>query len=1197
LDNAILSIDVNFDTSVIDFFNVSENLTLMGKSILTVKNFGSLDNLRLKMPFLNAQTIDDSAGSIVAEPTYTITRKGNILFLAIANTYGPWNLFVESYQDNEDSLNLTLPENIEAGRETKYAPLAFGQTMADNFIISGGAAERWANASNKADLSFVFENKQSITFSNIGLLNFRSSDNKGAAIKAQSSNIFFTGAIRLQSSPQSISDVDIDENSQIIFDNVDFVNGIRVSGEGQTIKTGGGAANFSGQASVIDGSFQVLGGTVNFNSAAKIKTLSIENAAVNFKSAVSSVASISLVENTVVSLINGNALGRLYSSATFNVPANNTLGFDVDFSNGQADRIVVYGLFEQTYTSFLINPVRKGNEIAILVHSKNIIDNNPTIYVTTDDYDIYGGGYFIFIRPNNAAYQSDIVNASNWQEFVNEYKYAPQVSNDWIKLSTNLNAAAGDQDIEDTKALVNFNIDGRHYTLNANAFALGFVFEKKNITFKDIGFKNFVGAVIEVSNESQITFAGDINFNFNAQTVSDVNLLDENSQVVFNDVNFVNGIRVLGAGQTIKTGAGAANFSGAKTVINGGLEVLGGEAVFNSAVVLERVNVDNAEVVFKSAYSSAAIIDASNDSTISLKNDLADSRLFVNELSLRGNLVLDVNFDRGFSDKIYTSSITIFSGSNLIINRSFSYELIVNEVPIIFADNFFGFNQRGSFTNSAANIFNYDTSLYSLRFDEGQKTLYIKNILPADQNSARTKNQKAVEDIVNANGYLKYPAVKMSPNKKRLGYDSLSGVFYANIFSAMLYENNENVFMQSKQAPNQTFWFNVDFSGLGFHNADQTIGDFKGEGFEIILGRDLRANDLTRLGVFIAADEKKFSQAQNKAKLQAIRGGLYGDLNFKGFNAKGVVSAAYGGGRVEREVYFDNIYNPKSNISMFSFSGAVDLDYMFLLQNKNGLRRFAGPFFEYELNQLSIFKSKESGGSTSNLYFDNQFAFRNAIKGGLEFRQQKNSFEFFVRAFAGQNLNGRQEFDMQILDLRHSFEVESDDENLLFYGGQAGMNLTIAQFMAVGAQGSMQANENFQGYNVGLNMSFKFTLGASTGGAAAPLRQRARRAPRSMIPTLEFVNGSNELTSRSRNELIRFAQNLEEDFPDFRRLTIFATVNNSNDDESVRANDITLERVEVIKRILLENRIPSRKIWDAARRITTRNRITLRVER
>ncbi|MDR2708553.1 MAG: hypothetical protein LBC07_01060 [Elusimicrobiota bacterium] len=72
---------------------------------------------------------------------------------------------------------------------------------------------------------------------------------------------------------------------------------------------------------------------------------------------------------------------------------------------------------------------------------------------------------------------------------------------------------------------------------------------------------------------------------------------------------------------------------------------------------------------------------------------------------------------------------------------------------------------------------------------------------------------------------------------------------------------------------------------------------------------------------------------------------------------------------------------------------------------------------------------------------------------------------------------------------------------------------------------------------------------------------------------------------------------MEEDFPNFRRLTIFATVNNSNDDESVRANDITLERVEVIKRILLENRIPSRKIWDAARRIATRNRITLRVER
>ncbi|MDR2709709.1 MAG: autotransporter domain-containing protein, partial [Elusimicrobiota bacterium] len=626
------------------------------------------------------------------------------------------------------------------------------------------------------------------------------------------------------------------------------------------------------------------------------------------------------------------------------------------------------------------------------------------------------------------------------------------------------------------------------------------------------------------------------------------------------------------------------------TIFYGDLAVLGGQVIFNSDVKLETLALNNATVNFKSAYSSANIVYAANNAAISLANNYLPNALFAEEISLNADLILDVNFNSASSDKIYASSITIFTGRKLIINAPFYDELIVKKIPIIFSEDYFAFNQNGNSINNTENIFYYDSTRYDLYFDIGQKVLYIKNVLPPDQNSAKTRNQKEIENIVNENGYLKYPISNMNANKKRLSYDDLSGAFYANIFSAMLYGGNESIFNQIEQIPSYKLWTNVNISGLRFHNNGQTIGDFKTEGFGIMLGKDLQAAEWGRMGAFVSGNDRKFSQAQNRGDLQDIGIGVYGNLFFKGFNSKGIFSAMYAGGRVEREINFnESYYRPHSNISLIGFNAAISLDYMVLAQNKNDLQRLVGPVFSYEANQINIFPTKEMDGSIANLYFDSQPIFRHAVKGGMEFRQTNKGLEFFGRLFIGRNLNAKQEFDMEILDLRRTFKVESDDENLLFYGWLTGVNLSLTQSINLGMQAGMQTNGNFQSYNANLNANYKFSK---------TIKPRAnRKTIKTKIPVLEFIDGTAELTPKSKTELASFGQRLAKTFPNFRRLTIFIMLNNSNDRGSARASEVSAARARNVKRILYANKVPPEKIWDATRKIRTRGRIAVRVAR
>ncbi|MDR2709447.1 MAG: autotransporter outer membrane beta-barrel domain-containing protein, partial [Elusimicrobiota bacterium] len=714
-----------------------------------------------------------------------------------------------------------------------------------------------------------------------------------------------------------------------------------------------------------------------------------------------------------------------------------------------------------------------------------------------------------------------------------------------------------------------------NFSANAGgAFALydsKIIFTNSNIAFNNNTAVSS-GGVFYLQNSTIVWANANINFKGNLAdaVLNDIYFADAQSAVIFAGNNTLeNGIRTSGnlEAPIIKTGSGEVTFKGEASTI---------ENIFI---------VESGALNFKSRVSNISVLTMQNDTRISLENNLPNSKLFISTLTLNADLVLDINFEQSQSDKIYASSITIFTGNNLTIKNINSFEIISNEVPIIIADDFFGFNQNGIVQNNAENIFNYNSSLYTLRFDNDAKILYIKNLVPRDQDAAQTNNQKEIEDIVNGDGHLKYPLAKMNAQQKRFAYDSLSGVFYANIFKSLLYENNEFLFAQISQYPAYRQWANINYSNLEFSNSKQTLGSFKSQDIDLIVGKDLFINRILRIGVFADAEFKNFNQAQNSANLIEINAGVYAGITIDQFDAAFLASQKYGEGKAKRNIELGTTYNPQSDIFVTGFNAALKLKYnLKLLYTKNPQANlFMGPFVSYEFNQINTAQVKEENGGITNLHFAAQTLENSALKSGLEFRRQGAKLTLFANIFAGQNLGYAQKIRAEFIENEQNFKIESDDANLFFYGGQAGANVDLSKGLTIGAQFNITQNNNLKIYNANIGIVYRVTKKLWVERPHPPY-------------LIMFEDDSEELTKESRLEIISFAKQLALSRPKFKKLSLIVRLNASKDPASIEANKLTLERANSVLKLLRKNSIPRNKLTLVTKKLTTRTRLRVRID-
>ncbi|MDR2709448.1 MAG: hypothetical protein LBC07_05700 [Elusimicrobiota bacterium] len=712
--------------------------------------------------------------------------------------------------------------------------------------------------------------------------------------------------------------------------------------------------------------------------------------------------------------------------------------------------------------------------------------------------------------------------------------------------------------------------------------------------FKDSSTFSFVNSAVDFSgNTSGNNGGGGVYIGANALLIfenSDVSFVNNKAGFQLNDIRFYdntgsmifyenntlpNGVRISGNGLVQKRGEGLLVFAGENSVIATSFFVEGGS------------------VNFKSAVSSISVLTMENNSTLSLANNSAGTQLFISTLSLNANLILDINFTNGAADKINTSSVTIFAGNNLVINKLDTDGWISNEIGIISAYDFFGINQNGVLENAVTDIFNYDTSHYALRFDDEEKTLYIKNFASppppspasADIDIADSENQKEIEDIFNSNRYLRSAASNLKASQQRFIFDDLSGVFLANIFSSLLYSGNEVLFTQISKGDIYKPWVNVNYSNLEFNKPQQSLGIFKLQSIGLKLGADLFANRIWRAGFFLGGAAESFNQANNNANLLMGEGGLYADIAFKGFGIQTLAGAKYWEGTSKREIKLDEIYNPQSNIYALGFNAAAKLDYDFLLMRNRKMQVTASPFILYEFDQIDMEAVEEKEGKITDLYLRSGVLQKHTAKGGFEFRQKTGKYDFFINVFAGQNLNSRHEFQAEFIDLGENFEVRSDEENLFFYGGGIGANAVLTKSIKAGMQFNMALNDEFINYNAGLNIQF-----------ALPKRPQVYTTRIPQIPILRFMKNSSRLTKESSAELARFAKHLLIVRPSFRRVVLTIGINISKDSSSARPSALTVERSNVVMKALTKNSIPKQKITIARSTIMRGDKVEIGIE-
>ncbi|MDR2708988.1 MAG: hypothetical protein LBC07_03335, partial [Elusimicrobiota bacterium] len=1261
------AIDVNFEDALTDWISVGGNFSV-DKSTLVINRLDGDKYYFNPLEFLRADRLNYDAKRFFVDPAYQIIlgADGKSLLISMANEYGAWNIFVNSFRTYQDSQNpLVLQADIDAAAEINASPQAFASPQGGGFSVDGAGFSLNAKNDKAQNLGFIFY-ESSFTFKQITFKNFLAQSSSGAVFYAQNSSITFIGNINFLNNTLSASNdtgggAIFAQNTQLNFEGaadtnskIEFSSNVSLNGAGGALfideaetyfanvnirftsnsaQGNGGAIylnglltfsnstiafinNFAGaklndiyfaaaQSELVFSGDNVLTNGIKTSGAGSIKKIDegtldfegspaiilnafdIEAGTVNFKSNISTISVLRVQNDALLSLVNGDTGGRLFTEELIFTDAY--LAFDVNFSNGLADKIVVDQIFSSNANShFLLNVLSQiGDEIAILIETNSEISNIQEIYTANEDYEVYGGGYFIFARSkDSSSLPPAVISATDWKEFVNEYKYAPKVNGDWIELSKNIIASQGDENIDRSAAQVSFNIDGKNKILDADNQKTGFVLDAAAIAFKDITFKNFAGAqgaVIRALNKSSVTFLGTINF---VNNQSDIYLND--SALYFNDVIFVNGLRTQGTGEVIKFGGGAAVFRDGifvknKMQIKNNPGLVPRVSNFEGSTNIENVfNVQDGSVIFESAVSSVAVMHVGQGAVVSLKDNNPSGALYVGQLELGKNVHLwfDIDFENSLSDIIVSTSAIVF-GEGIVLNiNNVSKDLFAtNSVEIIFS---------GSQIDYSKIV--YDSSKYSLGFGKTNNILQITNYAPpALRFDDLTSNQENVLNNINENYHLVGMILNLQDQaKQKQALDSLSSAFYANIFTQELHNNAKDLFMQLRHNELHNIWINISFSALEFRRPNQMLGVFNESGIGLNVGANILSSKLFRAGIITQVWSKNFSQLDNTANLLSLGIGGYADASIKGLNIGMVMQAKRGQGKVKRSIELDRVYGPQGDIRLFGFNESLNLNYMFDIVKTKRDQISAGPFVNADFSQINTREIIEEGGGLANLNVASQNLMQSMFHYGLQLKRQTNFYKVFAQGFVGQNLSPTQKIKTKFANTANNdfWEIESDETNEMFYGAQLGVSVNAGKFMQFLVMGNYQENDNYKNYTAGVQAQYQFLV------------KMPQALPKNLdMPKLQFVENSARLTKESQIALANFARHFAREKYIFKTMKIVFRINKSNDKVSQSANKLNFERAQNVKKVLAQNKMSARKVVLATKVSSAKTKISVRIVR
>ncbi|MDR2709607.1 MAG: hypothetical protein LBC07_06510 [Elusimicrobiota bacterium] len=1154
--SGFLSIDVDFAAGKADNLFIEGIFTINISTLnLNILNQAKVSSIKI-MEFnagLNPNLSLDNL--FILEPDYALRAMDGFIFLKNEGAIDSWLDFTAVYKNTAENDTITLDKNLKA--DAGGGDYIIGAPTNNNLTIDG--ANKTLDSNNFVDLGFSLDAK-TLNFKNIAFNNFAGSGNGAVMNLSNNANVSFSGNISFTNNSANISggaiyvsnseinfqdsyitfknntaastlnDVALDDSNAklILTGNNTFTNGLRTSGAGEISINGN--VTFSGDPSNIQNLFTINSGIVSFKSSGStIKTLNI-------------------LEDAVLSLQDSKDNNKLFID-----DLNSSGIIEMDAGVNGADRIISNNITLGAANKFSLNLLTTQNFIVILAQS-GAITGTPNS-AEPAKYSIIKTGNNIFARSGDST-TPDQARVSAWNDFVVIYQNAMAAENDEIILMQNLTAQQDDDIIFQTNADKIFIVNGGGYALNAqdleNAF---FDLQNKALTFKNISLANFKntdqskGGAINASGASTIHLNGNINFsnNFSGDKPNDINLQDENSVIIFDgNVTLANGIRSQGAGKLEKTSNGILNFQGTKSIIENDFNVSAGQ------------------LNFKSAVSSVNFLNMEDGTVLSLQDDKAGTKLYLGEIIMRSDLILDIDFKTAGADQIFASSITIYSGHKLTIKDLYPMDLTVNEVPIIIG----GSSQ--TFTIFGESIFDYDRSLYVLRYSQNEGKLFIKNIKPNDieEDNENSPNRQQVQEIANRNWELKNSLVKLSADKRRKAMDSLSGVFIVNILAAQTQGRGEILFNQiQREAAVDKIWMDVNYSVMEFSKPEQTLGNFGMIDMGIDIGRDLFGTRIgaviARIGAYASANKKTFAQDENDASLNDFGFGVYENTNIGNFNLQFLGGLRYANVNASRIIKMDKVYNPISQFNIVSIDGALNLDYEIDMQWAK-----VGPFVLAEASQNSFKEISERSGEITDLTFNETSWTKAQSLIGVQIKSQQSFIDLFARGYVGLMLVEDPTFQVNFMSIEDSdMRIQSDRVNEMFYGAVAGINAQINKSITIGAMGYGQVSHSFLHYGVQLNAAYLL------------------QGPRPKAPLLETPIESKNLSLKDKQAIKYFVKKLLHSRRSYKIITIKIYINVSQDEETKQIDQLKINWAQNVYEEMIKNGLNVRKVRVVKQRI------------
>ncbi|MDR2708481.1 MAG: hypothetical protein LBC07_00695 [Elusimicrobiota bacterium] len=653
-------------------------LIVQNNSAINFNSYSSLKGLEADNAKLNfyGQTLID--GAVIVQNNSAINFSSTTILQKLTLNTGTINFssqsFLKDLEINNSNLNFYGQALIKGAVIVQNnSTINFSSTTISQKLTLNTGSINFSSQSFLKDLEI---NNSNLNFHGQALIN-------GAVIVQNNSTINFSSTTILQkltlntgtinfSSQSFLADIEMSAG-EINFYQTAFLN---------DINAGAGIVNFY-QRSVLNNAVIDNGAVINFSSSI-IKDLNVLNGAVNFKSNISTAASIDIGADGSLSLQNGVAASTLYVTGDFNLAG--ALAVDVNFEKAIADLIWIDGIFTAESGSNL-SVARFGAPSNIgleFLRAQTITEEAKNLKVDIG-YRITYEGHSLYLSLDGT-----------WNVFAAQFKNFTGVGE--MALSENLNAA------DEFKTAVlplgstsaeQLLIVGNNNALNsAWENDLGFVLNKSSITFSNIILKNFVtadaksGAAINTQNSS-LTFVGNITFtsnaasaaggaifaemslitfinavvNFSSNTAIDSlnNIylndiyLDENSSIIFSGANtFINGLKTNGAqnAMLLKTDEGLITFEKESSLLN-------------------TFTITQGSAAFKSNVSSVSKLNVLENATLLMQNGNAvDNINIIEDFVLGGIWTIDVNFNTLTSDKISVGSNAEFlKGSILSINQ------------------------------------------------------------------------------------------------------------------------------------------------------------------------------------------------------------------------------------------------------------------------------------------------------------------------------------------------------------------------------------------------------------------------------------------------------------------------------------------------------------------------------------------------